>query len=53
MVNGSNGSASVNTNKTDTTCPYCNTAYYIIESGDFNCSQCGKLFRYRSGNNYK
>ena len=52
MINGSNGSASVNTNKTNTTCPYCNTAYYITENGDFNCSECGKLFRYRDGNRY-
>lgn len=53
MQNGSNGSASVNTNEANTTCPYCNTAYYITENGDFNCSECGKLFRYRDGNSYR
>lgn len=50
---GSSGSTSVNTNETNTTCPYCNTAYYITENGDFNCSECGKLFRYRNGNRYR
>lgn len=53
MINGSNGSASVNTNKTNTTCPYCNTAYYITKNGDYNCSECGKLFKYRNGNRYR
>lgn len=53
IKNGSNGATSVNTNKTNTTCPYCNTAYYITENGDFNCSECGKLFRYRDGNRYR
>lgn len=50
---GSNGSTSVNTNETNTTCPYCNTAYYLTENGDFNCSKCGELFRYRDKKSYK
>lgn len=53
MQNGSNGSTNVNSNEANTTCPYCNTGYYLTENGDFNCSECGKLFRYRDGNRYK
>lgn len=51
MKKGSNVGTSIN--RTNTTCPYCNTAYYLTENGDFNCSECGKLFRYRDGNRYK
>ena len=51
MKRGSTGGTSVN--QANTTCPYCNTAYYLTENGDFNCSECGKLFRYRNGNRYK
>ena len=50
---GNSGSTNVNTNSTNTTCPYCNAGYYIQENGDFNCSECGKLFRYRDGNRYR
>lgn len=51
MKKGSSGGESVN--QDNATCPYCNTAYYLTENGDFNCSECGKLFRYRNGNRYK
>lgn len=51
MKKGSNVGTS--SNRTNTTCPYCNAAYYLTENGDFNCSECGNLFRYRDGNRYK
>lgn len=51
MKKGSNIGTS--SNSANTTCPYCNTAYYLTENGDFNCSECGNLFRYRDGNRYK
>lgn len=47
---GSNSGGNVN--RGNTTCPYCNTPHYLTENGDFNCSECGKLFRYRNGNRY-
>lgn len=53
MQNESNGSTNVNSNEANTTCPYCNTGYYLTENGDFNCSECGELFRYRDGKSYK
>lgn len=51
MKSGSNRGVSVN--QVNTTCPYCNTGYYLTENGDFHCYECGKLFRYRNGNRYK
>ncbi|WP_442879426.1 DnaJ domain-containing protein [Clostridium sp.] len=50
MKKGSNSGGRVNSG--NTTCPYCNTPHYLTENGDFNCSKCGKLFRYRNGNRY-
>lgn len=42
-----------NFNRGNTTCPYCNTPHYLAENGDFNCCECGRLFRYRDGNRYR
>lgn len=42
-----------NENKANSTCPYCNANFYLTENGDFNCSECGRLFKYRDGIVYK
>lgn len=34
-------------------CPYCKAKYSLKENGDFSCSNCGKIFRYRNGVLYK
>ncbi|SQC85347.1 DnaJ-like protein [Clostridium perfringens] len=40
-------------NKANSNCPYCNAAFYLTENGDFNCSNCGRLFKYRDGIVYR
>lgn len=45
--------SSVSTSTANSTCPYCRESFYLTEAGDFSCSKCGNLFRYRNGTVYK